>query len=165
MQSAPQQMSGALDLIVRNLDFKDADELEMRLRKPLVSAGVVKPKPGEQVTPMPPSPEMIKAQSESMKMQAETQMSMMRLEQEKLRLEASKVRLAAEIAKMQADAGRGDLSTVIQAAQGETKHLLEAERIRLERERLDHQRRMDANEIALRASEQFHARQKTGGAN
>jgi hypothetical protein len=44
--------------------------------------------------------------------------------------------------------------------ESERKHALEAERIRLERERLDHQREKDHSDIGLRAMQQFHARQK-----
>ena len=163
VQSAPQQMAVALDLIVRNMDFKDADELETRLRKPLLSSGLVKPKPGEVVTPMPPNPAAVKAQTEIAKAQSQTQMAQMKVEAEKIKLESQKVRLAMEIAQLQAETGKKDISTVTGLIESERKHALEAERIRLERERLDHQRAKDHSDIALRASEQFHARQKTGG--
>ncbi len=163
VQSAPQQMAVALDLIVRNLDFKDADELETRLRKPLLSSGIVKPKPGEVVTPSPPSPAMLNAQAMMAKAQAQTQMGQMKVETEKLKLEEQKVRLALEIARLQSETGKKDVSAVLEAVNSERKHELEAERIRLERERLDHQRAKDGSDIALRASHQYHARQNQGG--
>lgn len=162
-QADPQGMGVARDLIVRNLDFKDADELETRLRKPLLSSGLVKPKPGEQVTPAPPNPAMINAQAMMAKAQAQTQTAQMKIETEKLKLEEQKVRLAMEIARLQAETGKKDTSAVMNLIESERKHALEAERIRLERERLDHQRMKDSGDMALRASEQYHARQNQGG--
>lgn len=160
VQSVPEQMAVALDLIVRNMDFKDSDELESRLRKPLLSSGMVKPKPGEVVPPAQPDPKIIEAQAEMAKIQSHTQIAQVRLEQEKAKLEQQKVRLAMEIAWLQSETGKKDISTVTGLIESERKHELEAERIRLERERLDHQRQKDHNDVALRASEQFHARQK-----
>jgi hypothetical protein len=165
VQSAPQQMAVALDLIVRNMDFKDSEELEARLRKPLLSSGMVKPKPGEQMpAPGPPDPKVVEAQAQMAKIQSQTQVAHVQMEQEKVKLEQAKVRLAMEIAWLQAETGKKDTSTVLSAVQGEQKHALEAERIRLERERLDHQRSQDSTDTALRAMQQFHARQKPGGA-
>lgn len=168
VQSAPQQMAVALDLIVRNMDFKDADELEARLRKPLLTSGMVKPKPGETMPPPPPpDPKVIEAQAQMAKIQSQTQVAQIQAEQEKIKLEQAKVRLAMEIAWLQAETGKKDISTVLSAVESERKHGLEAERIRLERERLDHQRSQDDRDTKLRAMQQFHARQgkqKPGGA-
>jgi hypothetical protein len=163
VQSAPQQMSTALDLIVRNMDFKDADELEDRLRKPLLSAGLVKPKAGEQVPQHQPSPEEMKNQAVMAKIQSQTQIEQMRMEMEKMRLEEQKVRLAREIARTQADTTKKDISTVTGLIASERKHGLEAERVQMEKERLDHQRRTEAGKIALAASKQFHERKKPKG--
>jgi len=53
----PRIMGVAGDIVVRNLDFKDADELESRMRKTL-PPGLAKPKEGDEPpTPQPPSPE------------------------------------------------------------------------------------------------------------
>jgi hypothetical protein len=167
VQSAPQQMAVALDLIVRNMDFKDSDELEARLRKPLLSSGMVKPKPGEQIPQAQPDPKVIEAQAQMAKIQSQTQVAHVQMEQEKIKLEQAKVRLAMEIAWLQAETGKKDTSVVLSAVESERKHALEAERIRLERERLDHQRSQDDRDLGLRAMQQFHARQgkqKQGGA-
>ena len=163
IQSAPQQMSVALDLIVRNMDFKDADELEARLRQPLLASGMVQPKPGEKVPQAPPNPKIIEAQAQMAKIQSQTQTAQVQLEQEKTKLEQQKVRLAMEIAWLQAETGKKDVATVLGAMESERSHELEAERVRMERERLDHQKRKDHSDIALKASQQFHARQKTRG--
>ena len=159
IQSAPQQMSVALDLIVRNMDFKDADELEARLRQPLLASGMVQPKPGEKVPQAPPDPKIIEAQAKMARVQSQTQTAQVQLEQEKTKLEQQKVRLAMEIAWLQAETGKKDVSTVLGAVESERKHALEAERIRLERERLDHQRETDDRDLGLRAMQQYHARQ------
>lgn len=169
MQSAPQQMSTALDLIVKNLDFKDSEEMEARLRKPLLLAGIVKPKPGETIPPPPPKdPEieaaMIKAQASStvaqMKVQGEQQNSQMRFAQEQIRLETAKIGLQVAIMKAQRDMGdtRDDATT--RAIETARKQALEAERVALERDRLEHQRVMDSGKMALEAMKQFHERQK-----
>lgn len=164
MQSAPQQMANALDLVVRNLDFKDSEELEMRLRAPLLAQGIVKPKPGEQPPPSPPpNPAVIKAQAEMGKSQAQTQIAQIRLAQENARLEEQRVRTQIALIELQTVAGDKNIDSTLRLVEAERKHALEAERIRLERERLEHQRIKDGSDIALRASEQFHARQKQGG--
>jgi hypothetical protein len=160
MQSAPQQMSIALDLIAKNLDFKDADELEARLRKPLLSQGLIKPKAGEEVTAPPPNQE---AQATMMKAQAMVQTAQLRMEQESLKVQEATIRVQAEVARIQAETGRKIDTTVLDAIEKERKHAIEAARVRMEQERLDHERRMDSMEMALAASNQFHGRQKIGG--
>lgn len=170
VQSAPAQMAVALDLIVRNMDFKDADELEARLRRPLLSSGIVKPKPGEQMPAAPPpDPKVVEAQAQMAKAQSQTQVAQIQMQQEQTKLEQQKVRLAMEIAWLQQETGKKDISTVLGAMESQQKHTLEAERIRLERERLDHQRDMDDRDVALRAMDQYHRRagstKSTGGAS
>ena len=163
IQSAPQQMSVALDLIVRNMDFKDADELESRLRQPLLASGMVQPKPGEKVPTPPPDPKIIEAQAKMAETQAKVQIAQTHVKQEETKLEQAKVRLAMEIAWLQAETSKKDVATVLGAIDSERSHELEAERTRLERERLDHQRQKDHSDTALRASQQFYARQKPRG--
>lgn len=48
-QQVPGVAQQAPDIFVRNIDFKDSDELESRLRKPLLASGVVEPREGEEV--------------------------------------------------------------------------------------------------------------------
>lgn len=165
VNSAPQQMAVALDLLVRNMDFKDADELEARLRKPLLSAGIAKPRAGETVTPPQPSPAMLNAQATMQKTQAAAAVAQVRLEQEKMKLEEAKVRLQMEIAKLQAAIGDEKATALVNAVNADRKHALEAERVRMERERLDHQREMDAHDVMLRASDQYHRRFSGGERN
>ena len=76
-QAIPQQMAIASDLIVKNMDFKDADEVADRLRKTL-PPGIVPPKPGDK-PPQPPQPS-----PEQIAPQAKVQQSQISLEIEKL---------------------------------------------------------------------------------
>lgn len=56
----PNRLGLALDLIVKNLDILDAEELSSRLRKPLLAQGIIKPKEGEELgKPPTPAPAVI----------------------------------------------------------------------------------------------------------
>lgn len=160
MQTAPQQMSIALDLVAKNLDFKDADELEARLRKPLLAQGLIKPRAGEEVQPPPPDP---KAQAEMAQAQARVQSAQLAVERESLQVQEATLRLQAEVAKIQAETGRKLDTTILDAIEKERKHAIEAARVRMEQERLEHERMTDRMDIALRASEQFNRRKTQGG--
>jgi hypothetical protein len=48
----------APDLLAKNIDFPDADELTRRLRIPLIQQGLIKPTPEEQQNMPPPKPNM-----------------------------------------------------------------------------------------------------------
>jgi hypothetical protein len=82
----PRIMTVAGDIVVRNLDFKDADELESRIRKTL-PPGLAKPKEGDEPPqPQPPTPEQEIKKSQ--------------LEYQKLKTEAEKERLAIQKTKL-----------------------------------------------------------------
>jgi hypothetical protein len=85
----PRIMQVAGDLVVKNLDFKDADELESRIRKTL-PAGLAKPKEGDE--PMPPKPPTPDQQIEASKLEYQK----LKTEAEKQRLEIQKVKLLKE---------------------------------------------------------------------
>lgn len=158
MQAAPQQMSTALDLVVRNLDFKESDELETRLRKPLVSAGIVAPKPGEQVTPLPPNPAMIQAQTQQAKMQAQVQLAQIKLQQETLRLEEQKLKLQAEMAKIETETGQKFDTTYLDMLEKDRRYQLESDRLNLEQNRFEHQRQMEGGRLAVDAADKLFNR-------
>lgn len=155
MQAAPQEMSVALDLIAKNMDFKDADELENRLRKPLLAKGIIKPRAGEEIPQIPPDPA---AQAEMAQAQARVQVAQVALERESLQVQEAALRLKAEIAKIQAETGQKIDTTILDAIESERKHSIEASRVQLERERLDHQREKDKAEISLKAVGQYLTR-------
>lgn len=69
----PQIAAVAPDLIVKNVDSPDTDELVRRLRIPLIQQGVIKPTPEEQKNlPPPPQPDPM-AQLEQQLLQAKVQ--------------------------------------------------------------------------------------------
>lgn len=152
MQAAPQQMATALDLIVKNLDFKESDELEARLRKPLVSAGIIPPKPGEQVMPPQPNPAMIQAQTQQMKAQTQAEIAKIKLQQETLRLEEQKLRLQAELAKLEMETGQKFDTTYIDMLEKDRRYQLESDRLNLEQDRFEHQRQMEGGRLAVDAA-------------
>ena len=136
VQSAPQQMGVALDLIVQNMDFKDADELSSRLRKPLIAAGITKPRPGE-TPPMPqqPPPQVLLAQ-------AKLQLQQMKIQQENIKLEHEKIKMQLELAKLQAQV-QGNPVDVNDLQEKAIRLQLESERLSLEKEKFAHQRDAD----------------------
>ena len=156
--SMPQQMSLAADLIVENLDFKDADKLARRLRKTL-PPNIVEQREGE-VLQQQPNPALIMQEMQMQANNAKVQMAQMKLEVEKLKLEREKIKLQADIDKIRmevAKASTGDardkeLSRLMDAMEKDRRYDLEIERLRLEEARLEHQREMDGGRLALDAS-------------
>ncbi len=77
--SMPQQMALGADILVKNMDFKDAEELSARLRKAL-PPGLIEPKEGDPPpTPPPPNPAQLLAQ-------AKVQTEQLKVEYEKMKL-------------------------------------------------------------------------------
>jgi hypothetical protein len=128
-------MSIALDLVAKN-SIKDADELEARLRS-LACAGIVNPSAGEEVQPPPPDP---KAQAEMAQAPARVQSAQLAVERESVQVQEATLRLQAEVAKIQAETGRKLDTTILDAIEKERKHAIEAARVRMEQERLEHER-------------------------
>ena len=151
-QSMPQQMSLAADLIVQNLDFKDADELAGRLRKTL-PRNLITPKPGEVLPPPQPTPQQMAIQAKMASEQAKTQISQMKLEQEKLKLEAEKLKLQAEIEKLRLEMG---MTIDTKSQERQIAAMEKAERLRLERERLDLERAKFAHQSGMDVAKHRH---------
>ena len=146
----PQQMAIASDLIVKNLDFKDADELAERLRKTL-PPGLAKPRPGDQPPqPPPPDPAVIQAQMklqvEQMKMESEK----MKVEAEKLRAQAEMMKAQAEIVRIQSEAS-GKTPTPeydpVEMVEKDRRYELDKDRLELEKARFQHDMRMEGAEF------------------
>lgn len=62
-QAIPQVAQLCPDLLAKNIDSPDSNEMARRLRIPLIHQGVIQPKEGEQVPPMPPNPAQQLAQA------------------------------------------------------------------------------------------------------
>lgn len=149
-QAMPQQMALAADLIVQNLDFKDADEMANRLRKTL-PPGMTKPKAGDQPPPPPPPPpQVILAQAKLQGEQSKQQLQMMKVEQEKVRLEHEKVKMQLELAKLEqeklqlAQQRNESIPKVKPSDEVEVMRIqLEKERLATEKAKLDQEREME----------------------
>jgi hypothetical protein len=90
VQANPKLMQIAGDLVVQNMDFKDADVLADRLRK-LLPPGLVQPRPGEPPVPQMPPPPQVQVQMAKLKNEE------MRLQIEKTKLDVAKLKLLNEV--------------------------------------------------------------------
>jgi hypothetical protein len=151
----PEQMKLASDLIVRNLDFKDADEMADRLRKTL-PPHLVKPREGEAPPMQPPIPPQVQIQQ--MKLQIEKgkmELQKMKTQQEGVKLEHEKIKLQIELAKAQQANAPQDTSPRINPLDVVDKRermRLERDKLDLEHSKLEHQKEHDFEKIALERS-------------
>lgn len=152
-QTMPEQMAGSVDLIVRNMDFKDADELEERLRKPLLASGVIQPKPGEAMPPPPrPSP---RAQADMMEAQARQKIAEIRLQAEQYKVKEAELKYMGEVERLKAEArsqGNNELLTLLEK---DRRYRLDADRLSMEKDRLRHQKELDTSKQLLDAYERL----------
>ena len=160
----PQQMASAADLIVRNLDFKDADEMADRLRK-MLPPHLVKPREGEEPPkPQPPPPQVQIAQA---KLQGEQ----MKGEMAKIKLQMEQVKLQREMADAQKPPEQtGPTPAEVQIKQMQMtmeKMRMDAEQTRLENQKqetlfkaqLEHERvkfEMQKQELAIQFQREMH---------
>jgi hypothetical protein len=143
VQAMPQQMSVAADLIVENMDFKGADELANRLRKPLVAQGITEPREGEKPpAPQPPGPEVLLAQA--------------KLESEKLKVQAAQLKLQSEQITMQKEAqtppeasGVNPMIEMMDAKLAEMKLQTEQLRLQTEQNRMQMEQKKAAMQLEL----------------
>lgn len=167
-QAMPQHMALAADLIVQNMDFKDADELAGRLRKTL-PPNLVKPRPGEPVMPPQPNPAMIAAQAKMQGDQAKAQMAQIKLQQEQLKLKEQELKLQIEMAKAKAEMAPERVDPMDSSERAQ-KMALERERIELEKAKFQHQamkdnadhrhrREIDSGKLAVDAFKSFNESQ------
>ncbi len=142
VQSMPQQMGLAADLIIENMDFKGADELAGRLRKGL-PPGMVKVRPGEAPPmPPPPNPKVLIEQSK-------LQLQQMKVQQETVKLEHEKVKMQLEIMKLQAAGGKADSDNTNEVQEKAMKLQLEIEKHNLEKSKFAHQQALDGAKIGV----------------
>jgi hypothetical protein len=142
VQSMPQQMGLAMDLIVENMDFKGADELAGRLRKTL-PPNMVKTRPGEAPPmPPPPNPKVLIEQSK-------LQLQQLKVQQENIRLEHEKVKMQLEIMKLQAAGGKANEDNTNDLQEKAIKLQLEIEKHKLEKSKFEHQKVNDAGKLGV----------------
>jgi hypothetical protein len=118
VQANPKLMQIAGDLVVQNMDFKDADVLADRLRK-MLPPGLAKPKPGEPPAPPLPPPPQIQVQM------AKLQNEKVRLQIEMAKLQVAKLKLLNEVQNSKGETRKEVLKILAEAfeptepAQGE----------------------------------------------
>lgn len=164
-QAAPQQLGLALDLIVKNMDFKDADEVARRLERGLPQ-GMVKPRPGEKPPePLPPPPQVqlmqAKVQIEQLKgqmLQEKGKQEQIKLQHEMIKMKIEEVRL--QLAIIEAKKGETPEDDSIERATAMSQHLesekrlqLEAAKLNLEMKKLEHQMQKDLHQQELSSKE------------
>ena len=141
----PDQMKLAADLIVRNLDFKDADEMADRLRKTL-PPDLVKPREGE--PPPKPRPDPPQVQIQKMKLQNEQ----MKLQMSQMKLEIEKLKLVKETKKMESD-DRNRMMDLMEAGKinpaEEQKAAMELQKMNMELQNADQK-----NQLSLAQQQQ-----------
>ena len=133
VQAMPQQMAVAADLIVENMDFKSADELSKRLRKPLVASGVIEPRPDEQPPqPQGPSPEVQVQQALVQVEAAKTEVEKVRVENEKVKIELEKLKTERDIAEANVKLRMNESKNQTQEAAAIRKYELDTAKLRQE---------------------------------
>lgn len=101
LQTNPNMSQVVMDLVVENMDFKDADKVAARLRR-LLPPDLVPPKEGEPPPPpKPPPPQVLISQGK-------IQVEMAKIEVQKARLEVEKIKALKEAAD-----ARGDVKNLI----------------------------------------------------
>ena len=152
IQSNPQQMSLAMDLVVENMDFKDADVLAARLRKTL-PPNMAKPRQGEQPTPPPPPPPQVllaQAKVESEKIKAETMKAKLQLEQMKMQKEMKGEQQAPPDPSVAVDAQLSQMK--VQLEQMKMQH--EKEKIAAENQRQQLQAQLEQSRLQFEVQRQ-----------
>lgn len=146
VQAMPQQMAVGADIMVENMDFKGADELATRLRKPLLMQGIVKPKQGEQIPQPPPNPAMINAQvkmqqeqNKAAALQMKVQQEQIKLRERELSLKEKEIQLQLAMLEAQKAARNNGVELQLKGLESQQKYANDARRIDLEERRFNHQ--------------------------
>jgi hypothetical protein len=149
----PQHQAVIADLIAKNIDIPEADEMAKRLRR-MVPPEVLND-PGDPNAP-PPQPNPA-AEAQAMAMQAELQK--MELENQKIQAEIARAdaQLQTQIAKGQADIALGEQKLELERQKAEIEIAIEQQRLQIERERADIDRQKMAHQAQMA---EVSARQK-----
>jgi len=165
VQAMPNQMAVAADIIVENMDFKGADELAARLRKPIVAQGLTKPREGDELPKQPETPpEVLLAQAKIETEKIKSQTAQLKLQQDQLELQKTqieiqslsqgdpKLQVTAEIAKLKLQLENTKAALESEKLQSETQ--ASVMRAQIEQERLKHAQVQQ--ELALTQQRESH---------
>ena len=98
VQAMPQQMALAADIIVENMDFKDAEKLAKRLKKAL-PPGILEVNPGDPPPQQPPPSPQVQIQQQKVAMEQEkVKLAQEKVKMEQVKIELEKTKLTNELA-------------------------------------------------------------------
>ena len=156
VQAMPQQMGIAADLVVKNMDFKDAEEMARRLERALPQ-GMVKPRPGEPPPePLPPPPQVQLMQAKSQIEQSKLEIQKMKMQQETVKMKHEEIKMQIELTKLEVEKAKaqaelkGDdghmdkIKALDDMRKSNRQHEIEKEKLALEKDKFAHQRSKDA---------------------
>lgn len=151
----PQHQAAVVDLIAKNIDVPEADEMAKRLRR-MVPPEILNDPDDPNAPPPQPNP-----QAEAAAMAAQMELQKMELENQKVQAEIARAeaQLQAQIAKGQADIALGEQKLELERRKAELDMAIEAQKLEIERERADIERQKmhhDAQmaEVAARQSQE-----------
>jgi len=132
----PQHAALVVDLVAKNIDIPEADEMAKRLRRSIPQEILNDP---DDPNAPPPQPDP-QAQAAEMAMQAELQK--LELENQKIQAEIARAdaQLQTQIAKGQADIALGEQKLELERRKADLDIMIEQQRLQLERERADIER-------------------------
>lgn len=132
----PPHQAAIVDLIAKNIDVPEADEMAKRLRR-MVPPQVLNDPDDPNAPPAPPDPA-----AEAQAMAAQMELQKMELENQKVQAEIARAeaQLQAQIAKGQADIALGEQKLELERRKAELDMAIEAQKLQIERERADIER-------------------------
>jgi hypothetical protein len=132
----PQHQAVIADLIAKNIDIPEADEMAKRLRR-MVPPEVLNDPDDPNAPPQQPNP-----QAQAAQMAAQMELQKMELENQKVQAEIARAdaQLQTQIAKGQADIALGEQKLELERQKAELDMAIEAQKLQLERERHDIER-------------------------
>jgi hypothetical protein len=127
----PQQQAAIMDLIAKNIDVPEGDEMSKRLRR-MVPPEILNDPDDPNAPPPQPNP-----QAEAAAMAAQMELQKMELENQKIQAEIARAdaQLQTQIAKGQADIALGEQKLELERRKAELDMAIEAQKLEIERER------------------------------
>lgn len=132
----PQHAAVIVDLVAKNIDIPEADEMAKRLRR-TVPKEILNDPDDPNAPPPQPDPQAMMAQQA-----AQMELQKMELENQKVQADIarSEADLQAQIAKGQADVALGEQKLELERRKAELDMAIEAQKLEIERERADIER-------------------------
>ena len=161
-QAMPQQMALVLDVLIKNMDFKDSELISKRIRKTL-PPHLLEQVEGEAPPQAPPPPPAVQIQM--MKLQIEQQklqLQVLKGKQEEMKLQHEQLKIQLELAKhgtKQGEQGQDkptpmDHATIIEKME---KIKIEQKKLALEEKKLEHQIMMDHGKHGIEIAKHEHS--------